>query len=175
MGAEHLPEGIVQQVSGGMVAGNGLACLDVDLCHEGVAWVGWHFLDDVYWQVVLTLGVDNLNLLVTIDEPSLVAHLTTHLGIEWSGGEHHLVELVLLLHHMAVAQYLGLTLGEVVAHKLCDPFLQLYPVAGLHCSGIACALFLLSHLGVKLLLVDRHLVLLEDELSEVEREAVGVI
>ena len=63
---------------------------------------------------------------------------------------------------MAVAQDLGLALGEVVTHKLTHTFLKLYPVARFDGCGVAGTLFLLCHLGVELFLVNCHVVLLED-------------
>ena len=69
---------------------------------------------------------------------------------------------------------MALVLGVVVAHKLLVALAHFYPVAVLDRGGVAGALLLLLHLGVKLLLVDREAVLAADKLSEVEGEAVSV-
>ncbi len=53
--------------------------------------------------------------------------------------------------------------------------MQLHPVGGFDGGSVARALLLLLHLGVELLLVDGHLVLAQDELGQVEREAIGVV
>ena len=88
--------------------------------------------------------------------------------------EHHLVECVLLLCDLAVAQDVALILGVVVTHELLFAILDLHPVTVLHGSGVAGACLLLVHLAVEALLVDGETVLAADQFGEVERETVGV-
>ena len=79
------------------------------------------------------------------------------------------------MSHLAVTQDVHVALGEVIAHKLGDAFLELNPVGSLDSSSIAGTLFLLLHLDVEFLLVDGHAVLTQDKLSQVKGEAEGVI
>ncbi len=173
--AQHLAQGIVEDVGGCVVASSGTAGLDVDGGMQGLGHVGGQALHDVHWQVVFTLGVDHLDLLVAASEHTRVAHLAAHLGIEWRAREHQLVEGVLLLRHLAVAQYLGVALVEVVAHKLGVALTQLHPVVGLNPGSVAGTLLLLGHLGVELVLAHCEPVFFQDELGEVEGEAIGVV
>ena len=174
MVAEDLLQGIVDKVCGGVVGSAGIALVGVYARHEvGINVLG-QLLHDVYALVVLALGVGHGHGLVLAHEHALVAYLSAHLTVERCVVEHQLVERALLLCHLAVAQDVTLVLGVVVAHKLLLALAQNHPVAVLNGSGVACALLLLLHLGVKLLLVDGVAVFAAYQLGEVEREAVGV-
>ena len=127
MCAQHLAQGGMQQVSGCVVALDSAATSHVD---GGMHWcgrVGGHLLGDVHRQVVLALGVDDFNLLVTALQVALVAHLAAHLGVEWRARQHNLVVLFVLLLDLAVTQDLGVALAHVIAHKLGHALVQLHP------------------------------------------------
>ncbi len=157
-----------------MVGGTGLALVGIHTGHKvGLRMLG-QLCHDMHTLVVLALGVDNVDGLVFADQHALVAHLATHLTIERSGIEHQLVEGVLLLLHLTVAQDVALVLSIVVTHKLLLALAQLNPVAILHCSGIAGTLFLLLHLHMELLLIDGVAMLTADELGQVEWEAISI-
>ena len=68
--------------------------------------------------VVLTLGVDDVDGLILVDEHAAVTYLTAHLTVERGVVEHELVELILLLCHLAVAQNVAAVLRVVVAYEL---------------------------------------------------------
>ncbi len=174
MVAQYLFQRIVEQVRSGMVGGRSVTLVGIHTCHELRSGVFRQLLDDMYALVVLTLGVDNLDGLILVAEHTAVTDLSTHLAIERSGVENQLIELVLLLGYLAVAQDMTVVFGIVVAHELLFASLQLRPVAVLHSSGIAGALLLFLHLHVKLLLVNGEVVLTADQLSEVEGESVSV-
>ena len=87
-----------------MVGSASLAVLDIYASHEVSIYILWQLLYDVDALVVLALGVDNLDGLILANEYTLVANLSTHLTIEWSVVEYQLIEGVLLLSHLAVAQ-----------------------------------------------------------------------
>ena len=174
MAAEHLLQRIVEQVGGGVVGSRCVALVGVDASHEVGLDVLGQFLDDMYALVVLALGVDDVDGLVLRYQGALVAHLATHLAVERRMVEHHLVECVLLLCDLAVAQDVALILGVVVTHELLFAILDLHPVTVLHGSGVAGACLLLGHLAVEALLVDGETVLAADQFGEVERETVGV-
>ena len=103
MVAKHLLEGIVEQVSGCMVGGTGIALVNIDTCHKVGCRVFWQLLNDMYALVVLALGVDNLDSLVLAYKDTAVSHLSSHLAIERSVVEHQFVEALLLLCHLAIA------------------------------------------------------------------------
>ena len=162
-----------------MVGGRGIALVGIDARHKLRRRILGQLLDDMHALVVLTFGVDDLDGLRLIAKYTAVAYLSTHLTIKWSIVEDELIELVLLLGNLAVAQDMTVVFSEVVAHELlhsriariaCD----LYPVAVLHSGGIAGTVFLLLHLRLELLLVDGKTVLTTDEFREVERETVSV-
>ena len=62
--AEHLLQGIVEQVGGGVIGGRSFALVGIHTGHEVSLQVLGQFLHDVDALSVLTLGVDNLDGLV---------------------------------------------------------------------------------------------------------------
>ena len=173
--AQHLTQGGVQQVGCCVVALDGAAALHVDGGVNGRSGIRRHALGNVNGQVVLTLGVDNLDGLITSSERALVTNLATHFSVERRAAEYNLVELGVFLLHLAITQNLCVTLGQVITHKLGNTLLQLHPVGCLDGSGIACALFLLLHFGIELFLINGHVVLAQNQLSQVQGETIGVI
>ena len=141
---------------------------------EGCGYILWQCCSDADWKVVLTLGVDYLKLLSVGLNVSAVAYLTTHFAIEWSLGKHDLIEGLVLLFDLAIAEDFGLALEEVISHKLWSAGLDLNPVAILHGSSIAGTFLLSLHVLVELLFIDGESVLAADELCEVERETKSV-
>ena len=158
----------------GVVGLAGVTQVDIHTGHEGSLRILGNLLGDVHGQVVLALGVDDLDALCLAHEHTTVAHLTTHLCIEGSLVEHYLIECLLLLCHTAIAQDAALILGVVPTDKGTVAGLNLHPVIILHGSGIACALLLLLHLGIESVLIHGESVLLADKLGEVEGETVGI-
>ena len=128
----------------------------------------------MYALVVFALGIDDVDGLILVAEYTAVTYLSTHLTIEWCGVEHELIELVLLLGDLAIAQDVTVVFGVVVAHELLFTSLKLRPVAVLNGSGIAGTLLLLLHLDVELFLVNGKAILTTDEFCEVEGETVGI-
>ena len=128
----------------------------------------------MYTLVVLTLGIDNINSLVLANENTLITYLTTHLSIERSIVEYKLVETVLLLSYLAVAEDVALIFCVVVTNKLLFAFTQYFPVTILYSGCIASTCLLLFHLLIKLLLVNGISVLCADKFGEVEWETVGI-
>ena len=124
--------------------------------------------------IVLTLGVYNLHGLVLVDEHTTVTYLSTHFTIEGSGIEHKLVELILLLGYLSVAENMTVVFGIVVAYKLLFTLCQFYPVAVLYSCGITGTILLFLHLNVELLLINGKTVLTTNQLCEVQGETIGV-
>ena len=172
--AQYLLQTVVEQVGGSMVGSTALTAVDVYTSHEVGCQVLWQLLYDVDALVVLALGVDNLDGLVLVDEYTLVTNLSTHLTIEWSVVEYQLVEAVLLLCHLAVAQDVALIFCIVVTHEVLVAFLQYFPVTVLYGSSIAGTLFLLLHLLVEACSIYGVTILTADKLCQVERETVCI-
>ena len=128
----------------------------------------------MYALVVLALGVDNLHGFIFRDEHAGVAHLTAHLAIEGRIVEHELIEGMLLLLHLAVAQDVAFVFGIIVADEVLLAWAQFGPVAVLHGGSVAGTLLLLLHFLVEALHVNGVAVLAADEFCEVERESVGI-
>ena len=174
--AERLAERLVEQVGGRVVAFAADAALHVDAGCERGGEVFRELRGEVHRQVVFALRVDDLRLFaVRGDEPSAVAHLSTHLSVEGRLVEDDLVERLVFLFDAAVAEDLHVALHHVVTHEGRLTLAQRHPVVSLDGGGIACAFLLLLHLGVEALEVSVHAVLAEDQLGEVEREAVRVV
>ena len=76
--------------------------------------------------------------------------------------------------HLAVAQDMALVLSVVVAYELLLALTKYHPVAILYSRSIACTVFLLLHLGIKLSLVNSKAILTADKLGKVERETISV-
>ncbi len=131
----------------------------------------------MHTHTILLLGVENLDALTAAasHELAAVAYLATHLCIERCLGEQYLVILFVFLFHLAIANHFGGALCKVVAHKLLFAFVHLHPVGSLGGGSVASTLFLLGHLLIKLFEVHLHIVFSENQLSEVEREAEGVV
>ena len=158
-----------------MVALDGDTRLLIDLGHYGSGDVGRQFLDYVHGEVVLALGVDDLDdFAFAEDEYALVAHLSAHLAIERCLLEHDLVEGLVLLLDAAVAQHLGLSLQEVVAHKVGGAGMEFHPVAVLDSGSVACTFLLCLHVHLEALLVDGQRIFACDKFGEVEGESEGV-
>ena len=128
----------------------------------------------MYRLVVFTLGVDNLNGLSLIDKHTTITDLSAHLTIERGVIEHHLIELILLLRHLAVTENMTLIFGIVITHKLLLACSEFRPVGVLDGSGIAGTLLLLLHLYIELCFIDGKTVLTTDQLSQIEGESIGI-
>ena len=174
MVAKYLLQCIVEQVGCGMVGSAGFTLIGVDTCHELGRGILRQLSHDVHRLVILTLGVDNLNGLVLVDKHALIAYLSTHLAIERCIVEHEFVVGVLLLGDFAIAQDVAGVLGKVVADELLFAHGQFHPVAVLHLSGIASAILLLLHLSLELIDVNREAIFAANQLSQVERETIGI-
>ena len=174
MVAKHLLEGIVEQVSGCMVGGTGIALVNIDTCHKVGCRVFWQLLNDMYALVVLALGVDNLDSLVLAYKDTAVSHLSSHLSVEWGVVEYKFIEALLFLCHLSISKDMTLIFRIVISLELLFAFSQHLPVTVLNGSCIAGASLLLLHLHIKSVLVNGISVFAADKLSKVERESIGI-
>ena len=126
--AEHLLQGIVEQVGSGMVGGRSVALVGIHTGHKLSRRILRQLLHDMDALVVLSFSVDDIDGLGLVAEYTAVTDLSTHLAIERGIIEHELIELVLLLRHLAVAQDMTLIFGIVVTDELLLTLSQLHPV-----------------------------------------------
>ena len=126
-------------------------------------------------EIVLLLRVDDLYTLFTAYKETGVTDLTSALCIERSLLEDNLVECLVLLLCLAVAQYCCAVLRIVIADKCAVTLVDSHPVAVLHGSSVACTGLLLEHLLVKLCHVHSEAVLAQYKLCEVNGESVCVV
>ena len=190
---QHLPQGLVQQVGGGMGPGDGLPALPVDLGAHGVAHLqhalGHLAVVHIFAALVL-LHVSDLESHLVGEDHAMVGHLTAHLGVEGGLVQHHnalhaghqlLCQLV--LHHQGHHLHPGDGLdrvGAVIAHKLClgHVLAELHPgpaqvAQGL--PGLPGPPALLVHELLELGLVQLQALFLHHLQGQVHGEAVGII
>ena len=158
-----------------MVGCTCVALGNVNLGAEGCLGVCGQLLGNVYGKVVLFLCVDNLDALVATDKVTCVAHLTSALGIERCLAKNNLIECLVLLLGLTVAQNLCVALGEVVSYELALALGNVHPVAILHGCCVACACLLFEHLLVKLGHVHSKVILAQNELCKVDGESECVV
>ena len=176
MVAQHLFKSVVKQVSGGMVSGTCVALVGVNASHEVCLDVLRQLLHNVNALSVLTFCIDDVHSLVLAYEHTLIAYLTTHFPIERCVVKNQLIESALLLCHLAIASDVALIFCVVITYKLLlgRRLVNNNPVAILHRSSVAGALFLLLHLDVEAFFVNGIAVLAADKFCKVERETISV-
>ena len=128
MVAQHLFQSIVEQVGSCMVGSTCISFVCIYTGHKLGRRILRQLFDDMDALVVLTLGIDDIDGLSLIDEDTTVTNLTTHLTIEWGIVEHKLIELVLLLCHLAIAQDMALIFRIVITHELLLALSDFHPV-----------------------------------------------
>ena len=126
--AQHLFQSIVEQVGSRMVGCTCISLVGIYTGHELGRWILRQLFDDMDTLVVLTLGVNDIDGLSFIDENTTVTDLTTHLTIKRGIVEHKLIELVLLLCHLAIAQDMALIFRIVITHELLLALSDFHPV-----------------------------------------------
>ena len=174
MVAEHLLQGIVEQVGSSVVGSTCLTLVGVNTSHEVCLWLLWQSLNNVDRLSVLALCVDNVDSFCLVYDYSAIANLSTHFAIERSIVEYQLKECIFLLRNLAIAQYVTFIFSIVIANELLFAFAQHNPVGVFHLGSIAGTLFLLLHLLVELILVDGVSIFATYQFGKVERESVCI-
>ena len=80
--AENLAQSLVEEVRRRVVALALDTFLLVDFGSEAGSYIVRQLVGEVDGEVVLALRVEDGNLLVTVNQPTRVADLTTHFGVE---------------------------------------------------------------------------------------------
>ena len=190
---QHLTQGSLQQMGGGVVAGNGHAVFLIDLCGQVVT----HLHDAAFQHTgvdVVALGglfhVQHAQAAVGTGQHAVVSGLAAHLGVERGLVQHHQHAFLGLLvgsngvgqgllvaqsnHHAVVVQ--GIVAGEHggLGGQAAEQILAPAGNVLLQALG-AGALLLLLHLSMEAFLVDLQALLRSDFLGQVQREAEGVV
>ena len=173
--AQYFAQRGIQQVGGRVVGGASGALVGIHARHHRSFQMLGQLLGDVDGQIVLLLGIHHFDGFELVHQYTGVAYLTAAFGVERSLVQYNLIQGLVLLLHLAVAQHGCLVFRIVISHEFGSTFFQCNPVTGLHGGGITGALFLLLHFGVKLLDVGSHAVFAENQFRQVERETEGII
>ena len=83
--AEHLAQGLVEQVRGSVVGFAGMACLSVHRGMESGGGISRQLLGEMYGQIVLALHVEDFHRFCLALQRASVAHLSAHFGVERRG------------------------------------------------------------------------------------------
>ena len=190
---QHLTQGSLQQMGGGVVAGNGHAVFLIDLCGQVVP----HLHDAAFQHTgvdVVALGglfhVQHAQAAVGTGQHAVVSGLAAHLGVERGLVQHHQHAFLGLLvgsngvgegllvaqghYHAVVVQ--GIVAGEHggLGGQAAEQILAPAGNVLLQALG-AGTLLLLLHLSVEAVLVDLQTLLGGDLLGQVQREAEGIV
>ena len=176
MRAEHFAQSLMQQVSGRVVGADGHTAVSINAGNELLFRILRQLKAQLHTHIVFALGVKHLYLATfAVNQDAAVAYLTAHLGIERSARQHNLIILLAFLLNAAITQYLRRGLSAVIAHKFLIALTQHNPFIGSDGSSRTGASLLLLHLLLKRCRVEAQIILLENQLGEVEGEAVSVI
>ena len=193
MVAQHFAQSCLQQVGGGVVAGNGHAVFLIHLSGQVVA----HLHDAAFQHAgvdIVALGglldIQHAQAAVSTAQHAVVGSLTAHLSVERGLIQHHQhAVLCLLVGGNGVGQGLlvaqsndsavvaqGVVAGEDGGLRLQCAEQVLAPAGNVLLQALgAGTLLLLGHLGVEAFLVDLNALLGSDLLGQVQREAEGIV
>ena len=129
----------------------------------------------MYRKIILFLCVDHFNRLELAHQYTCITYLTTTFGIERSIAQYNLIQCLVFLLDLAIAQDAGFIFGKVITYKVGVTFLYGDPVAGFNGCRVTGALFLFLHFGVELFFVYSHAVFAENQFCQVEGETESVI
>ena len=102
--AQYFAQRSIQQVGGRVVGGTSGTLVGIHACHHRSFHVFGQLLGDVDRQVVLLLGVYHFDGLKLVHQYTGVTYLTAAFGIERSLVQYNLIQGLVLLLHLAVAQ-----------------------------------------------------------------------
>ena len=178
MCSKSLSQSEIQKVGRRVVGCDLEPALHVNLQGEGLLAVCRNPFGYVDRKVVLLDCVEDLDLLAALgDDDSGVAHLSAHLRIERCAVEDQLEHsLVLLLHGTLLEKLHAIKLEVVVAEE--GLFLTVIvdrPVPELVGCGVTRPVLLLLELLAESLHINSIAFLRSDQLSQVDRESVGIV
>ena len=114
-------------------------------------WVGfWVVLNCKDWQFFVAEAFNWLNHPNWGGVDTNPNNLTTTFGIERSIAQYNLIQCLVFLLDLAIAQDAGFIFGKVITYKVGVTFLYGDPVAGFNGCRVTGAFFLFLHFGVEL-------------------------
>ena len=142
--------------------------------HRSIEMFGKLF-GNVNRKVVFLFRINNVNGFEFADQYAGITYLTTAFCIERSLAQYDLIERLVLLLNLAVAQNAGFVFGIVITYEMRFAFFQHYPIACFYGCGIAGTLFLFLHFYVEFFFIDRHAVFAKNQFGQIERESESII
>ena len=135
--AQHLAEGEVNQVGGGMVVLRGLPQVFIDHSSKSGGQVLRQSSRNMHPQVVLLNGIINFDFLIDVLQDTAVTQLSARFSIEGSLVEDNLEQTLAFCFYLSVFQNLAFTRKGVITHKFCrmDFVGKFHPVFGFHGGG----------------------------------------
>ena len=176
VGAQDVPQGLVQEVGGRVVQGGFPSLVGMDPCREPGGRIGRKPVRDVQDELVFLPGRQDGQAPVGTDELTGVPNLSAAFRVEGGEVEDQLVAGLVLDLDLAPPGDADLSFEALVAHEFLDAvLLEDGPVPGLHLSGCPRAVLLSGQRGLEAGLVHLDAVLTTDEGGQVDGESVGVV
>ena len=158
-----------------VVGGTGGTFFCIYTSHHRNVKVFGQFFGDMDRKLVFLLGVNDFNGFEFAYDHPCITYLTTTFGIERSIAQYNLIQCLVFLLDLAIAQDAGFIFGKVITYKVGVTFLYGDPVAGFNGCRVTGAFFLFLHFGVELFFVYSHAVFSENQFCQVEGETESVI
>ena len=133
------------------------------------------FLCDMYRKIVLLLRVDNLYSFEFAYQYTCVAYLTTAFSIERSVAKYYLIQSLVFLFYLTVAEDGSFILSIVISYECSLAFFQCNPVSCFYSSSVTCTCFLFLHFSFEAFHIGSKTVFAEDKFSKVEWESECII
>ena len=173
--AENLTQCFVEQVRTRVVGSTSRTLVGVHTSHHRSIQVFRKLLGDVDRKVVFLLGINDVDGFKFADQHTGVTHLTTAFCIERSVAQNDLIQGLVLLFYLTVAQDAGFIFSIVVTDESGFTFFQGNPVACFYGSGVTCTFFLLLHFCLETFHIGCQAVFTQNQFSQVERESECII
>ncbi len=119
---KHFAQCGIQQVGGRVVGGTSGTLVGIHACHHWSFQVLGQLLGDVDGQVVFLLGVYYFDGFELVHQYTGITYLTAAFSVEWSLVQHNLIQGLVLLLHLAVAQNGCFIFRIVISHEFGSTF-----------------------------------------------------
>ena len=125
-----------------MVGGTGGTFFCIYTSHHRNVKVFGQFFGDMDRKVGFLLGVNDFNGFEFAYDHPCITYLTTTFGIERSIAQYNLIQCLVFLLDLAIAQDAGFIFGKVITYKVGVTFLYGDPVASFNGCRVTGAFFL---------------------------------
>ena len=175
MRTKHTAQRLVQQVRTRVVGRARVTLVSVHTRHHRSLRMFRQSLCNMNRQIVFLLRVYNVDSFELAHQYTGVAHLTATLGIERSVAQHYLIQSLVLLLYLTVAEYGSLIFRIVVSHEASLTFFQGNPVACFYSRSVTGTCFLFFHFCLETLYIGSKTILAKNKFCKVEREPESVV